>query len=170
MNKRLYFFTMYNISPIQAGIQSGHAALKYMAKYCRYDSQHPMWNWIETDGTWIILNGGTSNQDNLGPNYGTLNQLQDQLVNMEIEHDVFYEPDLNDALSAICLFVDEKIFDWKVYPPRHEWQKAVNLVNSKPLNASEIQEKMAEYDSYEDFIGGTQNAFLKDLIWGKKLA
>ena len=170
MNKRMYFFTPYQLTGIQTGIQSGHASLKFLGKYCRHNPDHPIWNWIETDGTWVILNGGTTNSDEDSLHFGTLNQMQHDLENMEIEHSVFFEPDLNDALSAICLFVDEKIFDWKVYPPRHEWQKAVNLVNSKPLNASEIQEKMAEYDSYEDFIGGTQNAFLKDLIWGKKLA
>ena len=58
LKKRLYFFVPYNISPIQQAIQAGHAALEYAFKY---GNTEEFIDFVTNHKTWIILNGGTTN-------------------------------------------------------------------------------------------------------------
>ena len=58
LKKRMYFFVPYNISPIQQAIQAGHAAVEYARLHGH--------TWLFKDfatnhKTWIILDGGTTN-------------------------------------------------------------------------------------------------------------
>ena len=82
LEKRMYFFVPYQLTGIQQGIQCGHAALEYARKY---------WNDIyfidfrENWKTWVILNGGTTN--NNPDKLGTLNQIHNQLLENEINCD-----------------------------------------------------------------------------------
>jgi hypothetical protein len=58
---RMYFFVPYNISEIQKGIQAGHAALRYARQF---SADNPdVWNFVDNYETWIILNGGTTNNE-----------------------------------------------------------------------------------------------------------
>ena len=95
---RMYFLTMYNLSPIQKGIQAGHAALEYTLKYG--DTQEYK-DFIANDKTWIVLNGGTS---------GDMVKHCEVLDNLGINFERFYEPDLNNSISAICYLLSEE--DW----------------------------------------------------------
>ena len=57
---RMYGLVPYNISPIQQGIQFGHAVVEYMLNFpvdlrVYKDTK----KWAEEDKTFIILNGGT---------------------------------------------------------------------------------------------------------------
>lgn len=55
---RMYGITPYNISPIQQAIQFGHGVVEYAQKYFKdADYQH----WAKNNKTFIILNGGTTN-------------------------------------------------------------------------------------------------------------
>ena len=65
---RMYGLVPYNISPIQQGIQFGHAVVEYSNSHFN-DSDYKKWSTI--DKTFIILNGGTTN--NNSTNLGTLN-------------------------------------------------------------------------------------------------
>jgi hypothetical protein len=56
---RMYFFVPYNISPIQQAIQAGHAALEYADKYA---SDEIFIKFVREHKTWVILNGGTTNE------------------------------------------------------------------------------------------------------------
>ena len=67
----MYGLVPYNLSPIQQGIQFGHAVVEYALKN---DKQPDYQKWAVFDKTFIILNGGTTNKNSESVHYGTLNQ------------------------------------------------------------------------------------------------
>ena len=93
---RMYFFTMYNLSGIQKGIQAGHAALEYVLEHGNKDDE--LRDFIEQHKTFIILNGGGSI---------TMQDRVDELRTLGIRYSTFQEPSLNNSLSAIAFLVDE---------------------------------------------------------------
>jgi hypothetical protein len=108
---RMYGLVPYNISPIQQGIQFGHAVVEYGILY---GSTKEYTRWSRIDKTFIILNGGTTNLSN--PNYGTLNTYDDILGINEIQRAKFLEPDLGDQLTAVVFLVDDRVFDRVTWP------------------------------------------------------
>lgn len=110
LEKRMYFFTIYQLTGIQAGIQCGHAALEYAYQYGQTEEYI---DFITNWKTWIVLNGGTTNADRdfEGIPTGSLNLIGDQLQDNDIEFSYFVEPDLNNALSALCFIADERVFN-----------------------------------------------------------
>lgn len=112
---RMYGLVPYNISPIQQGIQFGHAVVEYAEKYFKSIQYR---KWAEKDKTFIILNGGTTNssRDFNGISQGSLNQHADFLSDNDITFAHFREPDLQDALTAVVFLVDERVWDKKKYP------------------------------------------------------
>lgn len=183
---RMYFFTNYQLTGIQTGIQCGHAALEYAHKY--RDTE--LFNeFVLNHKTWIILNGGTTNaqRDFEGTSQGTLNQIGDQLMDNHIEIAWFHEPDLNDALTALCFICDERVFNRKDYPDFVDWLTDVEMysqakthamiaspelwVNLKMKPIEEVQELFPEYyKEWVRFMGGVKNIFLRELIRDKKKA
>ena len=115
---RLYGLVMYNISPIQQGIQFGHANDIYKEKYGK-DKNYQ--EFLKKHKTYIVLNGGTSN-DGKRTMYGQPKQLGSMeqhlqtLQKNKIKCAAFYEPDLNYALSAILFLFDDRVFNKKDYP------------------------------------------------------
>ena len=109
---RMYGLVPYNLSPIQQGIQFGHAVVEYSNKYAK-DEEYKKWS--KEDKTFIILNGGTTN---LNPDrLGTLNQHVMRLKEIGIKKvGLFYEPDLGDQLTAAVFLVDEMVWDRELYP------------------------------------------------------
>jgi len=183
---RMYFFIPYNISPIQQAIQAGHAALRYAVTF-RDDSE--FLEFINNHETWIILNGGTTNADRDfdGLSKGSLNQIADQLLENNINFSYFIEPDLNNALTAICFIVDERVFNKKDYPDFVDWLLNVKMYSDAKDEALKnnpsfwvelrmkpkevVQEMFPEY--YKEWVrlmGGVKNVFLRELIKDKKLA
>jgi len=183
---RMYFFVPYNISPIQQAIQAGHSALEY-ARNFRESTE--LMDFLDHWKTWVILDGGTTNdmRDNDGIPQGTLNQIGDQLNENGVDFSFFKEPDLNDALTALCFIADERVFNRKDYPDfityitdikmyseakeesmRHNSELWISL-KAKPLE--EVQELFPEYyKEWVRFVGGIKNVFLRDLLKDKKLA
>jgi len=156
--KRMYFFVPYNISPIQQAIQAGHAAEQYGHKYGQTEEYI---DYVKNWKTWIILNGGTTNNGTLGTgeSEGSLNQIVDSLEDNDINYAIFNEPDLNNALTAVCFLVDERVFNYKDYP---EWN------GSKWWNKNTKVEPF--YSKWVTKLGGEKNVFLRDLLKYKKLA
>lgn len=113
---RMYGLVPYNISPIQQGIQYGHAVVEYGLKYFN-DRNYK--KWANRDKTFIILNGGTTNNNH--PNIGTLNQHLETLINNKIKLTTFHEPDLGDQLTAIVFLVDERVFNKDKYKEVQEY-------------------------------------------------
>ena len=186
---RMYFFVPYNISDIQKGIQAGHALGEYVLNHGRENPVHVVWDYLKYWKTWIILDGGTtnSNRNFAMISAGSLNQIADDLVENEIEMGYFMEPDLNDALSAVCFICDERVFNKKDYPEFWDFmaiqdddgdeefveknRKRVRLeVKTTPVE--EWPEKYGQHfiNWKEDVVGGDKNLFLRELIRDMKLA
>lgn len=114
LEKRMYGLVPYNLSPIQQAIQFGHSVIEY-SLIPEYKEEYLDWskNWK----TFIILNGGTTNnQFKNGKFVGSLNQHYQTLIENDIDVSTFYEPDLGDQLTAITFIVDERVFNKEKYP------------------------------------------------------
>lgn len=114
--QRMYHFVIYQLSGIQAGIQAGHAAVEYIREHWE---NAELQQWMDHDKTVIILNGGTTNNsiaEGTGKHIGTLNEILYKLTDLGIKAEPFYEPDLNNSMTAIAFLVDERIWDKEKYP------------------------------------------------------
>lgn len=172
---RMYGWTPYNISEIQKGIQFGHAVDQYARKF---QNDELYQEWVDNHKTYIILNGGTTNNNVESKWFGGMNKIERALVENSIKHSTFCEPDLGDQLTGIALIVDERCFNKTDYPFFNEWMKG-RIPNIEWLdyfrNGSERSEEAklvfaSLYNEWVDFIGGSQNVFLKELLSNYKLA
>ena len=114
---RMYGLTIYNLSPIQQGIQFGHAVQEYnnMMEHEEDPSIKIQFDkWRKEDKTFIILNGGTTN--NNPERFGTINKHMVTMEDMGIKFATFREPDLGDQLTAVVFLVDEYVFNKEKYP------------------------------------------------------
>lgn len=108
---RMYGFVPYNLSPIQQGIQFGHAVVEYQIGYG--DSEEYK-KWSQFDKTFIVLDGGTTNKTT--GRLGTLNQITASLKGLGIKYELFNEPDLGDQLTAVVFLLDERVWNMEKYP------------------------------------------------------
>lgn len=111
---RLYGWAPYNIKPIQAGIQFGHAAVDLVRSAQGSDqADNEIIEWADRHKTFIILNGGPTRAT---LDYG-MSAIHSTLRTMEriFAHaprvQAFREPDLNDALSGIVMVLRDSAFD-----------------------------------------------------------
>ncbi len=111
----MYGLVPYNLSPIQQGIQFGHAVVEYSELYRNTKAYK---KWVKKWKTFIILNGGTTNKDE--DNFGTLNKHLATLLEYNILAAYFFEPDLGDQLTAAVFLVDERVFLPEKYPDEDE--------------------------------------------------
>lgn len=179
---RMYGFVPYNISEIQKGIQFGHAVVEYGIE--NFNSGQYL-DWAKYWKTFIILNGGTSNHSmnryhhDENEYQGSMEDILEVLMLNEVKLATFYEPDLNDMLSAIVFIIDERVFNRKVYMDFGDWVMENhfyylqdNMMNSNKiekmrkegyfLNGSDKERKL--YSDWVDFVGGEKNAFLRDFL------
>jgi hypothetical protein len=183
---RLYGLVPYNISSIQSAIQYGHAVQEYNnlmidgssnMQSVKFDSELIKSNkiaydkWRKKDKTFIILNGGTTN-DNINDKwYGSLQKSRDTLYNNGILFSEFYEPDLNNALTAVVFLVDERVWNREVYedftPEVLPWSKS--KPSEKKLLELENRNKV-NYEHWVTKIGGERNVFLRKFLRNFKLA
>jgi hypothetical protein len=151
---RMYFFVPYHLSGIQKGIQAGHCALEYATKYGKTLDYKVFMDYHKT---WVILNGGTTMDCNDFGKSGDLNLIAQSLYGERIDFAYFREPDLNNALTALCFLASEQVYDRKTYP---------DLAPCKEDEKYDIETIRAWVKS----LGGRKNAFLRQLITGKHLA
>ena len=188
---RMYGLVPYNISPIQQAIQFGHAVVEYGQKM-KYLGEHnqslnTQYNdWADNWKTFIILNGGTSNHSinryhqSDEPFVGSMESNLVLLEQNSIEIATFYEPDLNDMLSAVVFIVDERVFNRKKYPDFEDWiiENYGDLIigNGKEypitrrIKESNSKEDQKVYQSWVKIIGGEKNVFLRDFLKNFRLA
>ena len=165
----MYGFVPYNISEIQKGIQFGHGVVEYAQKYFKDKTYQ---QWAKDDKTFIILNGGTTNEDEFRP--GTLQTHYYELVKNKIECATFDEPDLNDALTAVVFLVDERVYDKVKYPDLI--YKSPHRLNADIIGMSTDRADSILYDeeraraAWIKSIGGAQNAFLREFLSKFRLA
>jgi hypothetical protein len=156
MEYRMYFFVPYNISDIQKGIQAGHCAIQYVIEHTPSKEFH---DFFVNNKTWIILNGGTTRfSRNSDEEQGSLNQILYDLESHDVVYSFFCEPDLNNALSAICFLADERVWDKEKYPDYAD--------EDCPFDS--IKPKL--YEKWVEFVGGDKNVFLRELLKDKHLA
>jgi len=184
----MYFLVLYNISDIQKGIQAGHAALEYAHSF---NDDEEYQRFVKYHKTWIILNGGTSNENGktvYSPkpiDVGSMELYHIQLNEFGIKHACFYEPDLNNSLSAISLLADERVYNKKDYPDLYEfyingftgeldnieqYTEITETINHK--NAKEIiPERYPKfYLKWINSLGGMKNVYLREFLGTKRLA
>lgn len=193
---RMYGLVPYNISPIQQAIQFGHAVVEY-GQLIRKSNKTTYLNkyndWADNWKTFMILNGGTSNHsvNRYQPNDEFIGSMESHLLtlkDMGIPVGEFYEPDLNDMLSAIVFIVDEEVFNKEDYPDFEDWviSKYGDLISSNPtdsktlgkssyqlakmMRTSEATSDKKVYQEWVSFVGGEKNAFLKEFLKNFKLA
>jgi hypothetical protein len=111
----MYGLVPYNISPIQQGIQFGHAVVEYGLEFFETPEYQ---KWAKEDKTFIILNGGTTNtRFVLGHDHiGSLNNHRQLLSDEGVQFRSFFEPDLGDQLTAVVFLVDDRVFDKVTWP------------------------------------------------------
>lgn len=160
MELRMYFFVLYSLSGIQKGIQASHCALEYAHKY-GHSSKYK--EFFEKHKTMILLNGGTSRDAFLAKEYdspieesGSLNVIKESLYQMAVPHAYFREPDLNYAVTAVCVICDERVYNKIEYPDFYF--------------VGEDEARNEAYDEWVESIGGDRNAFLRELLRNKSLA
>lgn len=162
---RMYGLVPYNLSPIQQGIQFGHAVVEYGLNVKGLPPHEAIYNkWAKNDKTFIILNGGTTN--NNPEKLGTLNQHLLALNSNDVITTEFYEPDLGDQLTAFVFLVDERVFNRTLYPDfvgtPYPWPS-----NKKPTERQMSiwqAENDRNYEKWVERIGGDNNAFLRDYL------
>jgi len=156
---RMYGFVPYNISGRQAGIQNHHASAVYSAKY--FSAAYKQW--ALKDGTVIMLDGGTTNNNKPS----TMTDIVKELKTNKIKHTLFYEEDLNDALTGIALLVDSRVFDRKDYPGPFEGSDNKTLVDIEKVDPSKrfdyfLNDDDADhYKKWAKSIGGPSIVFLR---------
>jgi hypothetical protein len=168
---RMYGLVAYQLcGTIHAGIQFGHAVVEYGRSVNGITPSEHIYNkWADKDKTFIILNGGTTN--NNPERLGSLNQHKDNLAEAGVLFETFSEPDLGDQLTAIVFLVDERVYNRTLYPDfisesipwgkKKPSEKQISLLEEKNLN---------NYKHWEEKIGGPKNAFLRDYLRNLRLA
>ena len=167
---RMYGIVPYNLSPIQQGIQFGHAVVEYGQNVRNLQPHEAIYNkWATKDKTFIILNGGTTN---INPEkLGTLNQNLAALYFNGVLTSEFYEPDLGDQLTAVVFLVDERVFNRTLYPDFQEEKLPYGV--RKPSKKAEIEldeRNEANYQKWVEKIGNEKNAFLREFLKQFRLA
>lgn len=155
---RMYGLVAYQLSgTIHAGIQFGHAVVEYQQNSRNVPPFEAIYNkWATKDKTFIILNGGTTceNAERLGGIQQNAMLLQQNGVIIS----KFYEPDLNDTLTAVAFLVDERVYNRTLYP-----DFSINEFSSE-------EENEKNYKEWLENIGGKTNEFLRLFLPTFKLA
>ena len=109
----MYTFTLYQLSPIQQGIQAGHAAIDLVRRYCPQNddlddlpSRKRKWaqivHWMKDCKTMILLNGGDA--ENLLTILRTVSST-------EFPHSIFHEDvSLNFIATSIAVLLPESVW------------------------------------------------------------
>lgn len=183
---RMYGLVPYNISSIQSAIQYGHALQEYNNLLIDGESNMQSANferellasnlagfnkWRKQDKTFIILNGGTTN-DTIGDKwYGSLQKHRNTLYENDVLFGEFYEPDLNNALTAVVFLVDERVFNKTMYPNFEKETLPWSKTKPSEKKLKELEERNAiNYEKWVEKIGGPKNAFLREFLSNFKLA
>lgn len=162
---RMYGLVPYNLSPIQQGIQFGHAVVEYgLQNFSDVEYQQ----WATNDKTFIILNGGTTNtryesDDAFALQIGSLNNHRQSLFDKEIQFSSFFEPDLGDQLTAVVFLVDDRVFDKVKWPDYN----GSFYMNGTP-EAIQYLQWMMKFDEHEN--EAQRIVFLREFLKQFRLA
>jgi len=155
--QRMYCLTLYNLSPIQQGIQSAHAIVEYASVFGQTQEYV---NWAGLDKTIIILNGGSSIK---------LKENMDYLIdNQLIDLAFFREPDLFNGITACCFLADERIWNREKYPDKLMPLESPNIGGG--VEGTLAIHRVFDESAFIDRIGGFKNFQLKLFLEKFRLA
>ena len=160
---RMYGLVPYNLSPIQQGIQFGHAVVEYGLEFFETPEYQ---EWARRDKTFIILNGGTTNDNNM--RLGTLQQNYFELTDRGIKVGEFHEPDLGDQMTAVVFIVDDRVFDkvnWPDYVGPYYTHELVSPQTPIEIDYYEWKMKFSKSEKEAD-----QIIFLREFLKNFRLA
>jgi hypothetical protein len=183
----MYGLVPYNLSEIQKGIQFGHAVVEYANRFAKNKDYK---KWAEHDKTFIILNGGTTNNAGLENEYltnyicsamqkwatddkaGSMQKHALSILDMGVKLATFFEPDLNNTLTGIVFLVDERVWDRTTYPTFQIPDKIPGIWDTMSEATREPFKKTHKklYDKWVKSIGGPTNEKLRDYLRTLKLA
>jgi hypothetical protein len=183
---RLYGLVPYNISPIQAAIQYGHAVQEFNnlmidgksnMQSVNFDNELLASNlatfnkWRTKDKTFIILNGGTTNESIDDKWYGSMQKCRNTLYENGILFAEFYEPDLNNTLTAIVFLVDERVWNRELYEDFVPETLPTSNLNPTENELLELENRNnINYNDWLKNIGGFKNEFLRKFLKNFRLA
>jgi hypothetical protein len=171
---RLYSLVMYNISGIQAGIQSKHSGIELAMAHAGDDVEDTDFlEWAKLHKTVILKNGGTSNNGkesyyDYAPRKGSMEIHLETLLEMGIKAIPFYEPDLNYSMTSIDFIVDHRVYRKDRFPDFESSIKDddINLICKN--NDFELYKELRDGGSltqgfldWLESIGGEKNLFLR---------
>ncbi len=173
---RMYGIVPYNISPIQAGIQFGHAVVEYQQNTRSLSGIENIYNkWASQDKTFIICNGGTTNENPEDKWYGSMQKRRDALSEAGILFAEFREPDLNNTLTAVVFLVDERVWNEELYPNYvnmpYPWEDKGRGYKPKEAEMAKWEAENAKNrEKWVEKIGNEKNDFLRKFLKPLRLA
>ena len=172
---RMYGFIPYQLKGIQGGIQYGHAVVEYSRLVNNLPILEEQYNdWADNWKTFIIYNGGTTNDNK--KHYGSMQTFRNQLKENNITFAEFREPDLGDLLTGVVYIADERCFNIDKYPDFksiffdevydiYDYDECIKTYDSYPN-----KETLNDYKNWVESIGGKKNLFLRKFNKQFKLA
>lgn len=155
--QRMYAIVLYNLSPIQQGIQAQHAITEYAQSFFNTVQYQ---RWAQVDKTTIILNGGSSIKLEESFKYLVDNQIVDLAF--------FKEPDLFNGMTAIAFLADERIWDREKYPDRLPDISTTDL--NTGITIVPAIHRVFNVEAFKEQIGGEKNFLLKEFLSKFRLA
>jgi hypothetical protein len=168
---RMYGLVAYQLcGTIHAGIQFGHAVVEFGQNVKGAGSIEKIYDkWAQKDKTFIILNGGTTNNSETCA--GTLNKHLKSFYDAGILVATFYEPDLGNQLTAFVFLVDERVFNKTIYPDFVPETLPYSRRKPSEKQLEELENRNSQnYKHWLDKIGGEKNAFLREYLKPFRLA
>lgn len=152
----MYSLVLYNMSPIQQGIQTAHSIVEYAQSYFQ---TLPYQRWAQVDKTVIILNGGSSIKLIESLNYLIDNQIVDLAF--------FKEPDLYGGITSVCFLADERVWDREKYP-----DTLPDIGYDLPGGGRIVPaiHRVFDVEGFKQQIGGEKNFLLKEFLSKFRLA
>jgi hypothetical protein len=163
MEYRMYYLVLRHLSGINKAVQTSHASIEYAVKYI---ANSDFQKYATIDKTIVMLDGGTHQE---------MVMLQKQLDENGVNNTYFIEPDINDAMTAICFLVDERLFNKDIFVS-YEKFCALHFKDSDTTSIDYVEfllNKQPGGELYEEWvkqIGGTQNETIYNIINGRKLS
>jgi hypothetical protein len=157
LKQRMYSLVLYNMSPIQQGIQTAHSIVEYAQSYFNTIEYQ---RWAQVDKTVIVLNGGSSIK---------LKEYFDYLVDNQIVNLAFFkEPDLYNGVTSICFLADERIWDRETYPDRLPPLEGTDIGGGVMMMPA--IHRSFDLEGFKESIGGEKNFLLKEFLSKLRLA
>lgn len=154
--QRMYSMVLRQLNPIQKGVQTTHGVVEYANKYA---SDEEYRQWVETDKTLIMLDGGT---------YQEMVRIYDTLKELGIKIGEFQEPDLNYLTTSITFLADERVWNREQYPSWETLPQCPCSIDGN-MQAPDPNDYMT-YNEWVEMMGGAANVELRKLIFSKKLS